>query len=391
MNDELITKPSSPEWERMLEEAAQWQLRLQNEPQLASDSDYLAWLKKGRSAMYAVRNASTTLKGHALAPEIVALREQALVDVRRSAARRSRLPPLRSPLGALAAGVVAAIALGIAVHIYLSRPEIYKTAIGDRRTVTLNDGSRIWLDSDSEVSVRYSRSLRLLTLDRGRARFEDVHERDRPFRVKAGNETVVALGTDFNVERLRHKVLVTLLQGRVAVSRNATARHSTPGTPGIQRVTLKPGQELIAKATEPFRVRPADISAATAWEEGRLVFVDAPLEDAVARVNRYTTKPILVAPSIRNVRVSGVFYSGNIAAFVSAVTCYFEIDSVTSSNAIILRAPSAPAAHRDGSSAPAHSIPSPPPDNGPSLSLTQCQKKQANLHTGVPAAKALQL
>jgi transmembrane sensor len=81
-----------------------------------------------------------------------------------------------------------------------------------------------------------------------------------------------------------------------------------------------------------------DLQVARAWEAGRLLFRDEPLGDAVARVNRYTSHPVEIDPSIASIRVSGVFNAGDVSSFVSAVTSYFPVQAVTTNtNSILLQ------------------------------------------------------
>jgi len=84
------------------------------------------------------------------------------------------------------------------------------------------------------------------------------------------------------------------------------------------------------------QVKPANMQAATAWEAGQLIFKDVSLDEAVARENRYTDKPVIVDPSVASIRVSGVFNAGDVASFVSAVTSYFPVQATTTSDNEIL-------------------------------------------------------
>ncbi len=175
--------------------------------------------------------------------------------------------------------------------------------------------------------MHYTQSARQLSLEQGRARFDVSHDISRPFNVTAGNETVVAVGTSFDVERLSGKVLVTLIEGHVVVKSNSDAS-----------IALAAGQELVANRDAPPLIKVADMPVVTAWETGRLIFNNEPLDEAVARINRYTDKPLTVEPSAAALHISGVFNAGDIDAFVDAVTSYFPIvASTTADNRIVLQ------------------------------------------------------
>jgi len=249
----------------------------------------------------------------------------------------------RTRLRQIAAAVVVVLVLagGVAA---LRLPTTYETAVGERRVITLSDGSRLSLDSNTKVTVRYSRRARMLNLERGRSRFDVAHDVTRPFSVTAGAETVIAVGTSFDVERLDGEVVVTLLEGKVVVS-PTKSDVAVPAENGPQRaklhdqpVKLSAGQQLVASTTNAPAITPANLQAATAWESGRLEIYDEPLNEVVARVNRYASDPILLDPRIADLRVSGVFNAGDVNAFVDAVTTYFPVEAVADNGRISLRA-----------------------------------------------------
>jgi transmembrane sensor len=183
----------------------------------------------------------------------------------------------------------------------------------------------------------YYKTGRSITLDRGRSRFDVAHDPSRPFTVTAGAETVVAVGTTFDVERLPSTVLITLIQGQVVIKDTSPASGSS-GNANPASVSLKVGEQfVVAKNVQPAVIT-ADLKIAAAWEAGHLVFRDESLGDAVLRVNRYTDRPVVIDPAIATIRISGVFNAGDIGSFVSAVTSYFPVQATTTgSNSIFLQ------------------------------------------------------
>jgi transmembrane sensor len=327
----------APDQQKRLEEAAQWQLSLARNPALERSAEYVNWSADPRnvSAREAVRDAWSRVGALDTAPEVLELRRQALTHVRRIGAGRwgARKWVVRVAAAALVLAVFGAGALYMA----WSRPTYYETDIGERRSVALPDGSRISMDSDTKVSVVYYKTGRAITLDRGRSRFDVAHDPSRPFTVTAGAETVVAVGTTFDVERLPSTVLITLIQGQVVIKNGAPAgRSATIGSP--KSVSLKAGEQLVVAQNVQPAVIVTDLRVAAAWEAGHLVFKDEPLGDAVLRVNRYTARPVIVDPAIASIRISGVFNAGDISSFVSAVTSYFPVQaSTTGNNSIFLQ------------------------------------------------------
>jgi transmembrane sensor len=325
--------------QRRLEEAAGWRLRLARDPSLEQSSEYIEWSADLRniSAREAVGEAWSNVGALDTAPEILELRQRALTRLRQTGARRwgSR------KLGARFAAAILIVGLfgGAALYMISRLPSSYETDIGERRIVALPDGSHVSMDSDSKVRVMYYKTARTLTLDRGRARFDVAHDPNRPFTVTAGPETVVAVGTSFNVERLQSTVLITLIQGQIVIKDDASTGLAAAGHVPDQSISLKAGEQLVVPRNLRRAVVTADLQVATAWETGHLVFRDELLSDAVARVNRYIGKPVIVDPSVAPIRISGVFNAGDVGSFVSAVTSYFPVQASTTGNNNILLQP----------------------------------------------------
>ena len=328
----------SPDQRQRLEEAAGWRLRLTRDPSLGNSADYLDWCSDplNDSAREAVGNGWSAVGALGTTPEVLELRRQALARMRRAGARRWNSRTIK--FGTAAAALVACVIGAAGLYVYRCNliayfnTETYTTDIGERRVVALPDGSRISMDSDTRVGVTYLKTERSINLERGRSRFDVARDSARPFTVTAGPQTVEALGTSFDVERLQSTVLVTLIQGQVVIKSAAAA------TTTEHSISLKPGEELVVAHNVQPAIVAADPQVARAWEAGRLLFRDEPLGDAVARVNRYTTHPIVIDPSIASTRFSGVFNAGDIDSFVSAVTSYFPVQATTTeSNSILLQ------------------------------------------------------
>ena len=325
--------------QQRLSAAAEWHLRLRNEPSLELSPDYAAWIASGENARaFKVVDAGWTAVGDlATSPDMLALRREALSRAHEAGTRHWF--PRKTALRALAAAFLVAAIGSAAIYPYMTSDTMFHTDVGERRVVALPDGSRISMDSDTEVHVRYSEHARALELNRGRARFDVAHDVTRPFTVTAGAETVVAVGTSFSVERLGSTVLVTLIQGHVVIKRAPLIIASALSrSKSARSISLSAGEELVAATDSKPVVVQVNLQSATAWEAGHLVFKDETLGEAVECVNRYTDKPISVDSDISMLRVSGVFNAGDVGSFVSAVTSYFPVQATTNSdNTIILQ------------------------------------------------------
>jgi len=177
------------------------------------------------------------------------------------------------------------------------------------------------LDTDTAVDVLFAGAARQVRLVRGQALFDVAKDPSRPFTVVAGDRRITALGTKFDVSIDPAALKVVLVEGRVAVS------HDRP-TPAAAAVILRPGQKLTAPPGERGEVSPTDVQAATMWRHGMVSLEDVTLAEAVAVLNRYSTRRITIAdPDVAALRVSGVFRTGAPDGFIASVA---EVLPVTS-------------------------------------------------------------
>lgn len=192
----------------------------------------------------------------------------------------------------------------------------YSTALGEQRTLTLEDGSRVVLDTETRLQVRFSRHLRSLDVQQGRVDFTVHPDKKRPFVVDAGHGLVTATGTQFQVQVLNGGSTVTLLEGQVLVAAQQGRSHGS--------VTLAPGERIRIDAAgrldAPRRAAEAELGSARGWTEGNLVVKEWPLAAVVAEMNRYSPIRLRLGdPELGNVPISGVFKAGDQQSFALAL------------------------------------------------------------------------
>lgn len=182
-------------------------------------------------------------------------------------------------------------------------PEILQTALGERREVSLPDGSRVVLNTDTRVNVHYRRAERALELVRGEAYFSVQHDPERPFTVASGDFQVTALGTAFNIYRQRDDSSdITVTEGVVRVSRRRGQ--------GIQPPTLLQASEQLHASPDDglARARGVDTRVHTAWQQGELVAEEMSVASVLNELSRYHDLRIVPGShDIANLTVSGVF------------------------------------------------------------------------------------
>lgn len=332
------------------DEAAGWDARLRapdcSEAERAAFKRWCQLSLDNQQRFDQLQNMLSELRDARDAPEIRALRESAL-----NAA--PPLPAQRRWLGFRGPGKVAAVALLAIGLFYLAvnapyRPAIqlspsYATAVGERSTTTFDDGSVTVLNTDTRLQVAYSDQERRVTLLKGQALFDVAKDPQRPFVVVAGEQRITAIGTVFDVRLDGDDLKVTLVEGVVEVLAHAPLGiQLTDPSSAPAPVLLAAGQQLsttaIATQSQPI-VESADVERATIWRQGRVFFEDAPLSEAIAEMNRYSSTQIVLGDTgLDAYRVSGMFRTGQQTNFVDALEVYFPLTAERAGlNQIILR------------------------------------------------------
>lgn len=237
---------------------------------------------------------------------------------------------VRTRVVAVAASVLLAPILALSAWFYMQR-DSYATTVGEQRSLMLDDGSTIELNSHSRVRVRYTEGERRIDLLEGQALFGVAKNNARPFIVYIGDTQVRAVGTQFDVYRKRNGTIVTVVEGRVAVlparlEIGRTTAHAPTGdainadagtrvglqTKWAQKILLAAGEQVTVTPT--FIANPvrANVKAAMAWTEHQLIFDGTPLVEVAEEFNRYNRRLLIVDQrQLRDFHVSGTYSSTN--------------------------------------------------------------------------------
>jgi transmembrane sensor len=238
---------------------------------------------------------------------------------------------------------MAVAALAVLGTIFYLHSDAVVTAVGEQRTLTLEDGTRVYLNTNSRAVVHYDKKLRQVNLEKGEALFEVAKRPEWPFVVTAGDRQVTALGTAFIVRRDEKDLAVTLVEGKITVSpvRDVSGGSAVPqrtpesGTAAV--FTLSPGQRLTLAKSEPPKVDRPPLERVTAWQRGQVAFDNTPLADAAAEMNRYSAVRVVVEdPSAAAIRVSGIFRAGDSANFAQAVAKTYRLEVRDQADEVIL-------------------------------------------------------
>jgi transmembrane sensor len=315
MNDEIFE-------DLVLAEASAWLARLQGSSRTAAaEAAFKAWLAEDVVHARAFARVTETW-------DIIPGAAQ-LDTVRATAKTRSR----RRVLEALAACLLLA-AIGGGVILYELRDPVYQTMVGGRQTVMLEDGTRITLNTDTRLTVAYTKTERRIVLSHGEATFKDTEDPQRPFIVQAGDRKVLALGTAFDVRSDPRLLQVTLMEGQVEVSPVG------PGQVGArvdEKAVLSPGERMTVRPGGEQTLDRPNLEEITAWQRGQVMFDNATLAEVMAELNRYgNTHVRLDDPALAQLRVSGVFTTRDPIEAARAVARLHSLNIVSSGQGLVI-------------------------------------------------------
>lgn len=215
------------------------------------------------------------------------------------------------PAGALAAGLAAVVFIVAVLPSPPAEPRRYATAIAEVRAISLDDGSTITLGARSVAEVTYADETRRVALLNGQAFFDVARDPGRPFLIDAGAADIEVLGTTFDVTLLGDETRVAVVEGLVSVASSDTA---------TAQKQITAGEALSATRAGLSEIRTANIEILSAWRDGRLIFENAPLSEVIASVNRYTARPVELAPDVNAaLTVTGAFSADDAEAVIRTI------------------------------------------------------------------------
>lgn len=293
---------TGPDDERLLAQAFDWQLALQETP---GDTGLREAYAQWRTAT--PRHADAAARAEHL---------WRVSDALESAPTPAAVVPLRprrpwrhryAAIAACAAMLLAAVALP---ELWLMGQSDYRTLTGERREIALPDGSQLHLDSRSAVALDYSAERRRVRVLDGHAWFEVADDPSRPFSVEAGPVRATDIGTAFEVGRDGDRVVVAVENGAVRVE-----------AAGELLAELAAGELLsVGEAAPPEAVRSIAPQLVASWRRGQLVVDDQSVAAVAERLRAYTRGMIVITDDrLARQRVSGSYSLDDPDAALAAV------------------------------------------------------------------------
>ncbi len=306
---------------KALDEATRWFARLRRDEVSAGDhAAFEAWQSESlahRRAYREVERLWNMMDG--LEP----------VPIERSLRLTGRWPRLAGAL--VASLLVLVMGLYVAGSLFDFGPwgmPHYRTAIGERRTVTLSDGSVVHLNTQSDIAVAFYDVERHVRLRSGEALFDVNADPERPFIVDAGAGRIRVTGTAFDVRLDGEAADVAVIRGHVDVLRRGEERQRA-------EAQLSAGEGVRVDASGVSETAPVDVAAVTAWRQGRLVYRGVPLSRVVDDLNRYFTPPVRIGDaSLEDVRLTAVIRLEDRDSILQALQTTLPLTVVTLPNGL---------------------------------------------------------
>jgi transmembrane sensor len=253
---------------------------------------------------------------------------------------------------------ITAIAASVLVAVMIVLPEqaaptLYHTEIGAHQLVTLHDGSEVLLGGKSTLRVQYSDNVRQIYLDAGEALFTVAKDKARPFIVTAGETNVVAVGTQFNINRAVEVVVVSVVEGIVNVSTEPIASYSpeirmkaiaelaaplSEKTPPAKATTLTQGQQIqLTQQRMVSEVKEVVSGEVMSWRDGWLIYSGDSLGSVIEDVNRYHDKQIhIIDQQLKNIPISGTVRKDEIDDWLNGLQSAFDIKVIAMDKKIVI-------------------------------------------------------
>lgn len=300
-----------PDASRVESEASDWIARLQSDDVDESErARFQQWLEAHPSHSRIYEELLGTWKRFERAGSLVSTvtAGHALGNVHHVARRRAWLP-------VAAAAVLALVTVGSWWGWNELRPRgsSMQTAIGQQATVSLPDGSKVDLNTSTQMRVDYRSDARVIELARGEAHFEVAHDAERPFWVVADGTWIRAVGTAFDVYLGPTSLEVTVTEGKVQVAAGRSAPARRPSDTALVHMAhslLSAGQKFEYNG-EGAQVRAATVTElrrSQSWRTGTLHFENQTLGEILQELGRYTTTQLIVEDAtLRDMRLGGAF------------------------------------------------------------------------------------
>ena len=304
----MNTTASTEQADLLKDEAIDWLIRLSADNCPAADLQaFELWLQQSAAHQAAYQQVTGRMNW---------LERVAKSDTQtRTAAlqyRPTRQAPLKQHKAKLA--TVASLLVVLCVATFSSEgwygnSSHYQVARGSHETINLADGSRLEMNTDSEIKVRINHWQRSVEVMKGEVYFSVIHNAEKPFIVQAGAGRSIDIGTEFDVYRQAEQVIIAVQEGSVRVEAN-------------QSRDLITSEAVAYNQKGDFINLPAklNIDSVTAWRRGKLIFDNRRLDEVLSEIGRYHKVQLRLAETqLADNKVSGTFFIDRLEANLATI------------------------------------------------------------------------
>lgn len=232
------------------------------------------------------------------------------------------------------AGAAMALSSVVAVLFYLSSASVFytptpfelKTANNQTRQQVLADGSNVEVAADSQLTVLFTADKRQVFQSEGAVYFAIAKDKQRPFEVRLDQAVVVAVGTEFNIDRDPDLIDITVYEGAVQVQATASG----------PRKLLKAGERVRIQQNSLSAVKKVDLQQLVDWRSGWIEIENEPLAYLLHRLNRSAAVPVSASAEVADLRVAGRFELANTQQTLQALSEAYGLTLQHSSSGIRL-------------------------------------------------------
>lgn len=207
----------------------------------------------------------------------------------------------------------------------------YQTAVGESSTIYLPDNSKVLLNTDSVLLVRYTDDYRLLNLQRGELHVEVAHDNSRPLSVVVNQKIIQAVGTAFSVQVKVSEIELIVTEGKVIIGQLKEKQQVNEEVLSIPASSLAVSKGQIASLAKTgvdtvSVIDEKSIKKSLSWRQGNLVFNGETLAEAMAEISRYTPVTFEIADEeLKQIRIAGRFKTGDVKGLIAVLKQNFNI------------------------------------------------------------------
>ncbi len=321
--------------------AIEWLVRLQSE-ELSSNEEQLfyAWLEKSSAHQRAYIEAEW-LWQRAEVSETPLRKADSAENISATNNNVIALPLSKRILPRALAASLAFFMVGLLSLMFLDyKNNQYTTAVGDQLDFVLEDGSHLYLNTDSSVRADIDEKRRLIVLNKGEVFFDVAKDSSRPFMVKTESGIVRVLGTRFNVLSGPQGSTVTVLEGSVGVTSNLDVKQVAEQQFATE-ARLSQDQQTTILGDQVAQIQNiADADRVVAWREGKLIYNGESFVQVLQDISRYFEGEIRVGDAVlENLKVVAVLQLQDKESTLQVLEETFNLASVETSKELTLLYP----------------------------------------------------